>query len=643
MSKLNNKFREVLSLKIALLFIFSTFQFAVAQHDATCSHLKTSRVLIENPQEPTRNQLDIDVHYYDIDLEIFPNSETISGAVDVYFTSLTNNMQTLDVDLTQSLSITSITQNGNILNYFHQNNLLSITLETSLSVGESAHVLIEYNGEPESSGFGSFGFSHAYGEDMIWTLSEPYGARNWWPCKDTPNDKADSVDISVTVPEHLIVASNGILVNEEENGNHKTYHWEERYPITTYLVSLAIYPYEIFYDWFHYGDNDSMRLDYYVYPENYNNAYSNYMLTKNMLTGFSERFGLYPFIEEKYGHADFVWGGGMEHQTMTSMGGTSQYLISHELGHQWWGDMVTCANFHHIWLNEGFATYSQAMWYEIRDNNINSLHNEMANKVYYGAGSIYVSDTTNINAIFSSNLSYNKASWVLHMLRHIMGDDAFFAGLQEYGDQYRFSSTVTEQFTEVMSTVHGQDLTSFINRWIYGQYYPQYQSNPSFSLNDDGTFQVEVIISQTQSSEIFPMPVDIQLETVSEQITFVADVTENNQVFSFIIDSQPLSVELDPDHWILRTVDNGDFDFIYGCTDLQATNYNPDANVDDGSCVSAEYGDVNADGVIDILDIVIVVNIILGLEPTVGNADVNTDGIVNIQDIIIMVNWIIGG
>jgi len=643
LSKLNNKFREVLSLKIALLFIFSTFQFAVAQHDATCSHLKTSRVLIENPQEPTRNQLDIDVHYYDIDLEIFPNSETISGAVDVYFTSLTNNMQTLDVDLTQSLSITSITQNGNILNYFHQNNLLSITLETSLSVGESAHVLIEYNGEPESSGFGSFGFSHAYGEDMIWTLSEPYGARNWWPCKDTPNDKADSVDISVTVPEHLIVASNGILVNEEENGNHKTYHWEERYPITTYLVSLAIYPYEIFYDWFHYGDNDSMRLDYYVYPENYNNAYSNYMLTKNMLTGFSERFGLYPFIEEKYGHADFVWGGGMEHQTMTSMGGTSQYLISHELGHQWWGDMVTCANFHHIWLNEGFATYSQAMWYEIRDNNINSLHNEMANKVYYGAGSIYVSDTTNINAIFSSNLSYNKASWVLHMLRHIMGDDAFFAGLQEYGDQYRFSSTVTEQFTEVMSTVHGQDLTSFINRWIYGQYYPQYQSNPSFSLNDDGTFQVEVIISQTQSSEIFPMPVDIQLETVSEQITFVADVTENNQVFSFIIDSQPLSVELDPDHWILRTVDNGDFDFIYGCTDLQATNYNPDANVDDGSCVSAEYGDVNADGVIDILDIVIVVNIILGLEPTVGNADVNTDGIVNIQDIIIMVNWIIGG
>ena len=587
--------------------------------------------------------MDIDVHYYDIDLEIFPNSETISGAVDVYFTSLTNNMQTLDVDLTQSLSITSITQNGNILNYFHQNNLLSITLETSLSVGESAHVLIEYNGEPESSGFGSFGFSHAYGEDMIWTLSEPYGARNWWPCKDTPNDKADSVDISVTVPEHLIVASNGILVNEEENGNHKTYHWEERYPITTYLVSLAIYPYEIFYDWFHYGDNDSMRLDYYVYPENYNNAYSNYMLTKNMLTGFSERFGLYPFIEEKYGHADFVWGGGMEHQTMTSMGGTSQYLISHELGHQWWGDMVTCANFHHIWLNEGFATYSQAMWYEIRDNNINSLHNEMANKVYYGAGSIYVSDTTNINAIFSSNLSYNKASWVLHMLRHIMGDDAFFAGLQEYGDQYRFSSTVTEQFTEVMSTVHGQDLTSFINRWIYGQYYPQYQSNPSFSLNDDGTFQVEVIISQTQSSEIFPMPVDIQLETVSEQITFVADVTENNQVFSFIIDSQPLSVELDPDHWILRTVDNGDFDFIYGCTDLQATNYNPDANVDDGSCVSAEYGDVNADGVIDILDIVIVVNIILGLEPTVGNADVNTDGIVNIQDIIIMVNWIIGG
>jgi aminopeptidase N len=630
-------------MKQGLFLIFITLQLGFAQHDATCSHLKTTRTLIEHAQEPTRNQLDIDVHYYDIDLEIFPNSETISGSVEVYFTAVVPNVQTLDVDLTESLSISSITQNGENLNYFHQNNLLSISLNESLNVGESAQVNISYSGAPPSSGFGAFGFSSAYGEDMIWTLSEPYGARNWWPCKDTPTDKADSVDISITVPEHLIVASNGLLVNVEDNNSHKTYHWEERYPITTYLVSLAIYPYTVFYDWFHYGENDSMRLDYYVYPQNYSNAYPNYMLTKDMLAGFSERFGLYPFIEEKYGHADFVWGGGMEHQTISSMGGTSQYLISHELGHQWWGDMVTCANFHHIWLNEGFATYSQAMWYEIRDNSLTSLHNEMANKVYYGAGSIYVSDTTNVNAIFNSNLSYNKASWVLHMLRHIMGDDAFFSGLREYGDQYRFSSAVTEQFTEVMSSVHGQDLSPFINRWIYGQYYPQYESTPSFNINEDGSYQVEVMITQNQSSEIFPMPVDILLETVDGSITFVADVTENNQTFSFEVNSQPLSASLDPDRWILRTVNNGDFEFVYGCTEPNATNYNPNANVDDGSCVTADYGDVNADGTIDILDIVIVVNIILGLEPTIGNADVNTDGIVNIQDIIIMVNWIIGG
>ncbi|MBC8214614.1 MAG: T9SS type A sorting domain-containing protein [Candidatus Marinimicrobia bacterium] len=558
----------------------------------TCSHMKSSMKMIENPQYATRNQQDYDVKFYDINLEISPDSETIGGFLTVILYSEIDNLTHVELDLTNSLTVNQVTDSElNSLLYTHNDRILDVSLNNPINADELVEFTINYDGAPEYSDFGSFGFSSAHGEDMIWTLSEPYGSRNWWPCKDTPTDKADSVNITITVPENLLVASNGLLVNTTYQNEKATYYWEEGYPIATYLVSLAIYPYQVFYDWFVYGENDSMRLDYYVYPQHYNQYYDNYMLTKDMISGFSDRFGLYPFIEEKYGHADFVWGGGMEHQTMTSMGGYSQYLISHELGHQWWGDMVTCANFHHIWLNEGFATYSQAMWEELHNGGIDALHDEMSTKQYWGSGTIFVDDTTNVWNIFNGSLSYNKASWVLHMLRHILGDETFFAGLQEYGDQYRFSSAVTEDFTAIMSEVSGRDLAPFINRWIYGEYYPEYVSTPTAIELVNENWKVDVQISQTQDSPIFEMPVDVVIETDTDTYTFVAEVTEQNQLFSFIVDGVPLQVNLDPDHWILRSVDNNEIEFLeilvpYNLTVSQAENglelnWEWDGNYDD--------------------------------------------------------------
>ncbi len=548
--------RQILSILLMISVIFVQIPSA---DEPTCSKLKTMRSMIESPRTVTRNQLDYDVKYYDLDLVIDPEDETVSGTVGVRFEPLTNGLMLIELDLYDGLTVSEVTDiSGVNLDYSHtSNDILTVFLPVAVNVGEVYEVIVHYSGSPGSSGFGSFGFDmhleNGVYYDMIWSLSEPYGARNWWPCKDTPIDKADSVDISIRVPENLIVASNGLLVDEVNQSEWTTYHWEERYPIVTYLVSVAIYPYTIYYDWFVYGENDSMRLDYYVYDD----LPYNYTLTKDMITEFSERFGLYPFIDEKYGHADFVWGGGMEHQTMTSMGGSSQYLISHELAHQWWGDMVTCANFHHIWLNEGFATYSQAMWWELRPGgSIEDLHSQMAGKSYWGGGTIYVTDTTNVGTIFNGNLSYNKASWILHMLRHIVGDEAFFAGLRAYGDQYRFQSTVTEQFRDVMEEVSGIELDAFFQRWIYGQYYPKYRSTPIWTDLGNNTSLVQVTIHQYQSSELFQMPIDIEIQTTEGSFTFVADITEQDQAFDYIVDGTPTQVSLDPDHWILRNVQN---------------------------------------------------------------------------------------
>jgi aminopeptidase N len=390
---------------------------------------------------------------------------------------------------------------------------------------------------------------------MIWSLSEPYGARDWWPCKDTPTDKADSVNISLEVPTGLIAASNGKLVETEIIGNWTTYHWQERYPIATYLVSVAIHPYKVFYDWYKYSPTDSMRLEYYVFPDHFDAVQTTYGLTKDMLGAMADRFGEYPFINEKYGHAEFVWGGGMEHQTITSLGRYDEGLIAHELGHQWWGDMVTCANFQHIWLNEGFATYSEALWYEKRDNDIQSLHNEMAlNRNWYGfrPGTIYVEDTTSVSSIFNGSLSYAKASWVVHMLRHVVGDSAFFNGLQEFGNRYRFKSAVTEQFQTVMEEVSGKDLESFFQRWIYGELYPIYEVVYSQS---DNNLLIQII--QIQGSDIFIMPIDIKATYIDEsESTWVVDNSLRQQFYSLIIpDGKTIQrLELDPDNWILKKI-----------------------------------------------------------------------------------------
>lgn len=542
--------------QLLIILSLSTILFPQDHDEVTCSRLKMTRAMIENHREMTRNQLNYDVKYYDMDLDIDPTSETISGSVGVKLESLVNGLNEVDLDLYHGLNVNTVTgSSGEILSYSHSTNgLLSITLSTALNIGEISDLIVHYSGTPGTSGFGSFGFSSYSGQDMIWSLSEPYGSRNWWPCKDTPMDKADSVDISITVPEHLIVASNGLLVNQTSFNGLTTYHWEERYPITTYLVSVAIYPYTIYHDWYVYGENDSMRLDFYQFSS----MPSNYYLTDDMITAFATRFGEYPFIEEKYGHADFVWGGGMEHQTMTSMGGSSQHLISHELAHQWWGDMVTCTNFHHIWINEGFATYGQAMWWEMRpDGGMEDLHLNMAYKEYWGSGTIYVTDTTNVSTIFNGNLSYNKASWVLHMLRHIVGDDVFFEGLLAFGEQYRFSTATTEQFRDIMEGVSGMDLDAYFQRWIYGEFYPQYRSTSVWADLGNNMSVVDVTIHQDQSSELFQMPVDVVIQTDISGFAFVADVTGQSQTFQFIVDGTPNQVNLDPSHWILRTVQDG--------------------------------------------------------------------------------------
>ena len=520
----------------------------------TCGKLLSYQNRMTEVSTLSEMQEKIDISYYDIDISIDIESEQISGNVFLSGSVGLDQPDSIELDLSNSMTVDSIYVNNLLTLFDHDDNKIKIpTPEETLTEGYDFNVQIFYHGQPTSTGFGSFNYDTYNGIPHIWTLSEPYGARDWWPCKDDPSDKADSLEISVTLQEEQIVVSNGLLIEEVSIGNNlKKYTWFESYPISTYLVSITSYPYTVWHDEYIGLNGDTLPLDFYVYPDHYEMVHDNYLLTKDMMKIFAEKFGEYPFMNEKYGHAEFGRGGGMEHQTISSMGGYSEWLIAHELGHQWWGDLVTCSDFHHIWLNEGFARFSEAIWVEA-SNGSEAYKNYWSNHTYYGSGTIYVEDPSTTSQIFNGNLTYNKAGWVVHMLRGVLGDSLFFEALQSYAynDSLAYDAVTTEDFKLVCENVSGLELDSFFEQWIYGEFYPKY----SLSWNMNNGNQLQINISQFQNWQFFKMPIEIAVFTDLD--TFRLKVDNHGLSQDYLINSVNgvvQRVELDPENWILKEV-----------------------------------------------------------------------------------------
>lgn len=504
------------------------------------------------PTAPTPNQLAYDARFYDLDLSLSPTTATLTGTVSMSALVTFGPLLMVDLDLYNSMVVDAVSANGVTTTFTRVGNVLTVILNRSHMAGEEFTVAVQYHGTPTGD---SFGFDTHNSDAMIWTLSQPFGARTWWPCKDHPSDKADSVDIRVTVPSGLVTASNGTNISSTDNGTVTVSHWQVRYPIATYLVSLAIHPYLTYSDWYAFAPSDSMEIQFYMFPDTLVGTRMNNAKIKTMLEAFADQFGEYPFIEEKYGQAHYTTGGGMEHQTCSSLSSfLSEVLNAHELGHQWWGDMITCRSFNHIWLNEGFATYAEALWAEASQGS-SAYQASMAAKKYTGPGTIYVSDETNESLVFHTGRSYHKASWVLHMLRHVLGDSLFTAALAEYRSAHAFGTAVTEDFQHACETVSGKDLTRFFQQWIYGERYPQYRFG-WLSRVVTGGYEVIIRIEQIQSWQLFSMPIDVQVTTDSGTYTFTALDSLPEQVFSFFVPVSPTAVELDPDEWILRTLES---------------------------------------------------------------------------------------
>lgn len=505
-----------------------------------------------------------DVKYYKLNIAVTYSPQLVAGTVTMEAVSLVDGLKTILVDLASNMTLTNVTSNGNNLNFSRSGNKVTITLDNYYKLNEKFSINLSYSGTPSGGGFGSFEFTTYNNHPVIWSLSEPYGAKDWWPCKDDPADKADSADIWLTTINSMIPVSNGKLVEIVKNndGTH-TYKWKSIYPIANYLISLAITDYVVYKNYFVYNDTDSMEVVHYNYYDRLTSTRKNILdKTVDMLEVFSNKFGLYPFIKEKYGHAEFGWSGGMEHQTCTSIGAYFQDVVSHELAHQWFGDKITCKDWHHIWLNEGFATYSESIYKEEvfgYSAYKSSIQNEMT-AAFEAIGTIYVQDISSVDEIFDSKRSYSKGAVVLHMLRGIVSKEIFYQILREYLEDptLAYGVATTEDFQRIAEKVYGQSLDYFFKEWIYGENYPKYSVDWSYSALGNNKYNLRISINQTANKNpaYFTMPIQIKVKTDIKDTTFILFNNSLNQVFDVTVSGSPLLLYFDPENLILKKVNS---------------------------------------------------------------------------------------
>jgi aminopeptidase N len=529
-----------------------TDKLALAQQDAASTWLKAPPVYVGN---------NYDLTYQRMKWNIDPDTLFISGEVCSYFTTTKPNVTNLSFDLSSVLTVDSVIYHSSAISFtLSSGDSLILDLPAPISLGQSDSVSVFYHGNPpQGSGFGSFRKDIHDTMPIIWTLSEPFGAKEWWPCKNDLSDKIDSIDIYIITPSFYRASSNGILVSETVQGMNNVAHWKHRYPIAAYLVCAAVTNYQSFSVYAHYG-SDSIEILNYVYPETYAAAQANVLPVIQSMELYDSLFIPYPFMNERYGHTQFNWAGGMEHQTNTFLIHFQHELMAHELSHQWVGDMITCGNWHDIWLNEGFATYWTGLTYNFLFNGYYWpiwKKNQIDNIVSAPDGSVYCSDTTSVSRIFNGRLSYAKGGMLLHMLRGVIGDSAFFAGMKNYlsDANLAYGYACSDDFITHMEAASDTTLTEFFNDWLYGEGYPIYAINCEYSIvNDDLT----VTINQSQSHSsvsYFEMPVPLEFRNAANDTIVVFNNSFYGQQYIIDVGFIPDSVKFDPEMWLVATVD----------------------------------------------------------------------------------------
>lgn len=550
-------------MKLFLLFIsFFVVIFFGNTQEINCSksiksQKKQKSVNIQRSDLERMNNYNIT--YLVMDLNISSKNTKISGYVcqNGYFK---NESDSILLELHPDYQIDSILVNNTKSSFFQRNYLLIIP-----NKHKQFNVCVFYHGKINNiqsqfmGGQGIINGTDSYSQNKVtYTLSEPFSASDWWPSKQSLNDKIDSADLYFTTEAPDLVGSNGILISKTNlENNLRKFHWKTRYPTTYYLFSFAVGPYlDYSFKTFLPNEKDSILIQNFIYADSifFRLNKNNIDLTGEYLKTFSSIYGTYPFKNEKYGHCLSTINGGMEHQTMTTLNGFNPNLVAHELAHQWFGDHVTCSSYEDIWLNEGFATYSEYLIYERlfpdkKDIILNSFIYRAKTKK---EGSVFVDDTLNESRIFSRELSYDKGALIIHTLRYLVNNDSlFFKSLKEYQLNFSHSFACVSDFKKTVEKVCNLDLSNFFNEWYYGQGYPIYAYRTEKDLD------TKIYIQQTTTSSktpLFTTPIEVLVarQDLPDSILKLS-ISKNNEVFTY---PNSLKIDyiksIDPNNYILH-------------------------------------------------------------------------------------------
>ena len=500
---------------------------------------------------------------YDLDVTVVPDSCSIAGLVTM--TAYHNEpLDSLFIDLDDALHVDAVHVDGLLSSFAHHTDQISIPGNPAFREGDTTEVAIQYHGRPVAGGFGSFICEPRGGIPQFWTLSQTDYARTWWPCHDTPSDKA-LVTVTVRVPytqEECLVVSNGVLTGIHTIDGYTTYAWEEGYPIAPYLVSLAGTNYVIHEDTVPSLSGETIPVEYYVYPENEVIAVEDLSVTPDMIEAFEKRYGSYPFFGEKYATALVARSGAMEHQTATSYGDIHirgdhyfDWITAHELAHQWWGDWVTCDSWEHIWLNEGFASFSEAVWAE--ENGGPTAYREYMRSQDYllTSGNEFPGTVLFPDYEFSITV-YDKGAWIVHMLRQIVGDDIFYEAMREYGSSFAYSTVSTSDLIAVFESRAGIDLQWFFDQWLLRE------GRPHLSLSWEQTQMfkgdsLHLRIEQIQDDLPYRFPLDLLLVGTTIDSLVTVEVTSGQEEYDLFVPFHVITWTVDPESRILLAVDEG--------------------------------------------------------------------------------------
>jgi aminopeptidase N len=519
------------------------------------------------------NMNNYDVTFYFLDIEVTSQSSYVSGSVLIYADVVVPSLDIFAFELIPEMTIDSFFFNGQQYSSYTRDGDNVLYSVDSVGEGEQIAAKIYYHGTPPQGNFFS-GVTHAhnsqYNKDVTWTLSEPFNAKSWFPVKQDLEDKADSAWIFLTCGTNEMAGSNGLLTKITDLGKgKKRYEWKTKYPIDYYLISFAVSDYMDYSIYAHPEamNGDSLLIQNYIYNSQacLNNNKDNIDKTIEIIETYSGLFSLYPFYEEKYGHCLTELGGGMEHQTMTTIGGFSFHLIAHELGHMWFGDNITCATWQDIWINEGFATYSDYLANEkiLGWNSAQSFIKSAQNSAMsQPGGSIYIPEDEiyqgNEWRIFSGRLSYNKGAAILHTLRHeFQNDSLFFAGIQAYQAQFGGTTATGEDFKNVMEQFYGDDIDWFFEEWYYGQGYPEYNFEWYYNMSSDKFHLTSVQTTSSSATSLFKMLLDVKLIFDDNSDTIVRFFqSANEQEFVSYQQKTVVDIEIDPDNWTMEKVNS---------------------------------------------------------------------------------------